>query len=113
WSRENAMGEVTSGAHVTIYRSQKDYFDGKVLFEGESDAEGKVRFNEVESGVYYIVATKGDMGNIFYETMNLPDGLFIGMVAEGIFQSQEQINAAADQKQMYGDQGLKPGNFKW
>src|SRR5690606_4996102 len=59
WSRENAMGEVTSGAHVTIYRSQKDYFDGKVLFEGESDAEGKVRFNEVESGVYYIVATKG------------------------------------------------------
>src|SRR3546814_9053325 len=70
WSLENSMGKVASGAQVAIYRTQLDYATDNPLFEQESDAQGKVTFNNVEPGIYYIVATKGDMSNIFYKTKN-------------------------------------------
>lgn len=107
WSPENSMGKVAPGAHVAIYRTQADYANDNPLFEEESDTQGKVIFNDVEPGIYYIVATKGDMSNIFYKTKNQGDELYTGMVSVGIFQSQAQIDAAA------ANQASKLGNFEW
>lgn len=107
WDPENPMGTVASGAQVAIYRTQLDYANDNPLFEGESDAQGKVTFNDVEPGIYYIVATKGEMSNIFYKTKSPEDELFTGMVAVGIFQSQSQMDAAA------ANQSKKLGNFEW
>src|SRR3546814_9772202 len=101
------MVKVASGAQVAIYRTQLDYATDNPLFEQESDAQGKVTFNNVEPGIYYIVATKGDMSNIFYKTKNPGDELFTGMVSVGIFQSQSQMDAAA------ANQSKKLGNFEW
>ncbi|TCK83193.1 RagB/SusD family nutrient uptake outer membrane protein [Albibacterium bauzanense] len=107
WSPENSMGKVASGAQVAIYRTQLDYANDNPLFEEESDAQGKVTFNNVEPGIYYIVATKGDMSNIFYKNKNPGDELFTGMVSVGIFQTQGQMDAAA------ANQSKKLGNFEW
>lgn len=108
WDEENPLGKEATDAKVRIYRSQEDFAEGKVLDEGVTDSQGKVIFDNLKAGTYYVVASKGDMSSVFYPTKS-PDGkLITGMVPEGIFQFRTQIENAPPQSE-----SGKPGNFQW
>ena len=59
------VGNLVEGASVQLYTSQEN-FDKEtnpVTEKLTTDAKGIVKFDELESRVYYILVQKGDMNN--------------------------------------------------
>lgn len=93
WSPENIKGELSAGADVVLYRSHKDYTEDNPAYQLKATGEdGKVIFTDVEPGTYYIEVSKDNLSNIFGEYEELVNGLYVGVAAVGIFQTQEEVD---------------------
>lgn len=108
WSPENPDGMPEAGAIVKVYASQQAYAEDDELFSAETDGSGKAVFSNAVAGKpYYIVAHKDDLSSIFYRSAEPVDGLFTGFIADGIFQTVEEIQTAAIQSD------AAVGNIRW
>lgn len=108
WTVDKPIGEVESDITVSLYHSVEDYAQDNVAFTRETDADGKATFTDLDpEKTYWIVAEKDDMSNVFYESLEPEEGYYIGLRPLGIFQNQEEVNAAAMQSD------AMPGNFQW
>lgn len=108
WSLENPDGMPEAGAIVKVYASQQAYAEDDELFSAETDGSGKAVFSNAVAGKpYYIVAHKDDLSSIFYRSAEPVDGLFTGFIADGIFQTVEEIQTAAIQSD------AAVGNIRW
>lgn len=95
WSPENLNGVLSAGADVVLYRSHEDYANGKPAYALKTtDENGKVVFTDVEPGTYYVEVSKDNLSNIFGESEELVNGLYVGIAADGIFQNQEEVDNA-------------------
>lgn len=108
WSPDKPTGEPETGVTVSLYNSQEDYAQGEAAFTQETGAEGKAIFTDLEPGkLYYIVAKKDNLSNIFYRSAQVENGVFTGMFPDGLFQTQAEIDNYAVQADG------KLGNFRW
>ena len=108
WAPDKPTGELEAGVIVSLYNSQEDYALGEVAFTQETGADGKATFTDLEPGkLYYVEAKKDDLSNIFYKSAQVEGGVYTGLFPDGMFQSQEEVDAHAFQSD-----GM-PGNFRW
>ncbi|MDQ0106087.1 putative surface protein with fasciclin (FAS1) repeats [Chitinophaga terrae (ex Kim and Jung 2007)] len=110
WSATQPRGAVAGGATVALYRSREDYASNAPAYTAETDLNGKAKFSKVDAGVYFIVATKGDMSNIlkdkgFWNPQPV-GGLLAGYGFDSVFQTTAEV--AASPQQPNG----APGNFR-
>lgn len=107
WSPENPKGVLSAAADVVLYSSHEDYTNSNPAYELKSTGEdGKVIFADVAPGTYYIEISKENLSNIFGESEEPLNGLYVGVAADGIFQTQEEIDNAAQQ-------GAEVGSIRW
>lgn len=103
WSPENTNGALSAGAGVVLYRSHEDYTESNPAYELKATGEdGKVVFTNVEPGTYYIEVSKDNLSNIFGESEEPVNGLYVGIAANGIFQNQEEVDAALQEEAAVG-----------
>lgn len=96
WSPENPKGVLSAGADVVLYRSHEDYTNSNPAYQLKATEEnGKVVFTNVEPGTYYVEVSKDNLSNIFGESEEPVNGLYVGIAADGIFQNQEEVENAA------------------
>ncbi|RFS26389.1 RagB/SusD family nutrient uptake outer membrane protein [Chitinophaga silvatica] len=112
WSATKPRGVVTGGAVVALYSSRGDYATGKPpAYTTETDNNGKAKFNNVAVGTYYVVATKGDMSNIFKEkgfwNPQPVNGVLAGYAFDSLFQTQAEVTSSPQQP------NAAPGNFRF
>ena len=84
WTAQDPNLTAAEGATVNLYASQNAFDAGKPDFTATSDVDGKVVFNDLENGSYFLLVSKNDLSNLI-------DGFLI----EGVFQTQEEIDGAA------------------
>lgn len=108
WVPDKPSGAAAADADVVLYRSQQDYADSQPAYQGKTNADGKVIFQNVPAGTYYIEVSKDNISNIFYKSNQPQDGVYKGLAAAGIIQSMNEIDNMPVQS---GD--ALPGNFKW
>lgn len=108
WSPEKPGSEVEAGVTVSLYASHADYVLGLALATQETNAEGKAVFSDLEGGTtYYIFAQKGDLSNIFHRSAEPVNGVYVGFLPDGLFQTQEEVDNHASQSDAV------PGNFRY
>lgn len=107
WEPAKPNGVPAANADVTLYRSQEDYANSIYAYEAEAGPDGKVVFEDIEPGVYYIEAGLDYKYNIFAQSEEPEGGVYMGIVAVGIFNSQGAIDEAPQQG------GAAMGNFQW
>ena len=108
WTPEMPQGEKEAGVTVSLYNSQEDYAQGIPVDTAQTGADGIATFMDLDpTKVYYIVAEKGDISNIFYKSPQAENGVYTGMHPDGLFQSQEEVDSHA------GQSDARPGNFRW
>jgi len=60
----NNLGNLEEGVKVQLFKSQEDYDASKnVVVEKNTDVKGKVSFDELDPGKYFVNAEKGDLNN--------------------------------------------------
>ena len=107
WSPENTNGVLSTGADVALYRSHEDYTNSNPAYELKATGEdGKVVFTDVEPGTYYIEVSKDNLSNIFDESDEPVNGLYVGIAADGIFQNQEEVDNSYQE-------GAVVGSIRW
>lgn len=107
WSLENPKGVLSAGADVVLYRSHEDYTNSNPAYPLKATGEdGKVVFADVEPGTYYIEISMDNLSNIFGESEEPVNGLYVGIAADGIFQSQEEVENSAQP-------GAEIGSIRW
>lgn len=106
WTPEAEKGTLASGATVKLYKSQADFTQGISVYDAETDDEGKAIFADISPETYFVGVEYGDKSNVFYGELQ-EDGVWVGMVSTGIFQSQQAIEAAPQQPD------ARIGNFQW
>lgn len=108
WTVAKPKGEAEPGVTVSFYTSREAYAEGNAAYSGQTDAAGKITFSEAEAGTnYFIVAEKDDLSSIFQRSPEPSGGIYTGLLSEGLFQTQEEIDNAAFQSD------AAPGNFRW
>lgn len=108
WTPESILGEPEPGAIVSFYVSREAYAEGTPVFTGETDAAGKITFADAVAGAgYYVVVEKGDLKSLPHRSADPVDGVYVGLIPDGLFDSQEEISSHAQQA------GASLGNFKW
>src|SRR5690606_15995555 len=70
---------------------------------------GKVKFNNVAPGTYYVVVKMGELTNIFYKSPQKVGDVYTGLASEEVFQSQADIESSPVQT----GNDARIGNFKW
>lgn len=95
WSPQSTKGVLSAGADVVLYRSHEDYTNSKPAYQLKATGEdGKVVFTDIEPGTYYIEVSKDNLSNIFGESEEPVNGLYVGIAADGIFQNQEEVETS-------------------
>lgn len=103
WSTTNTQGQLAADAEVALYRNRSDFTNGQPAFTGKTNAGGKLTFNGLVPGNYYLVVKKDDKYNYFeQDTYN---GKPIGYLPTGIFQNTSQVNGLPHLN------GAAPGDF--
>jgi len=88
WSPDNPFANDAENATVTILDSNNP--DRNIpLYEGVTDANGKVVFTNIQAGNYFVYIEKGEQCNILEKEM--VDGREIGYLIEGIFMTEEEV----------------------
>jgi hypothetical protein len=60
----DGLGNTVEGASVTLYNTAEDYDkEQNPVQTGTTDAKGIVKFKELKTQEYYVLAKKGDMNN--------------------------------------------------
>lgn len=100
WTPENAGGLPAEGATVSLYSSREDYATAEApAYTAQTGTDGLAKFDKIPSGVYYFVVEKSGKSNILkkagYWSGTPVDGVYTGLRAVSIFQTQEEINKAA------------------
>jgi hypothetical protein len=90
WSTTDTEGKIVADADVTLYYTRNDYSTNRPAFTGKTNASGKITFNGLAAGTYYLVVKKGDKYN-FCEP-GTHNGEPIAYRPLGIFQNASQIN---------------------
>ena len=62
----NELGNIEEGVAIQLFGSDADYRSetNQVKETGYTDKKGQVKFKELESKTYYILAKKGDKSNV-------------------------------------------------
>lgn len=100
WATDKPRGIVSEGATVSLYHSQDDYASGSTAaYTATTGADGKAKFKDINAGVYYIVAEKGDESNILKQPgfWSAIPGSISGLVFDSVFQSQGEADASPQQ----------------
>ena len=84
WAMGNPTLTDVEGATANLFASQSAFDSGTPDFNATSDASGKVVFNDLENGNYFLLVSKDDLSN-----------LINNFLVEGVFQTQEEIDGAA------------------
>jgi starch-binding outer membrane protein, SusD/RagB family len=90
WSTTDTEGKTTADADVTLYYTRDDFKNNRAAFTGKTNASGKITFNGLAAGTYYLVAKKDDKYN--YVEPGTNNGTPIAYKPTGIFQDVNQIN---------------------
>jgi len=107
WTVDKPKGEVAASADVILYHSREDYAIDKIAYQAQTNTDGIATFTDIPAGTYYIEVSQGDNSNILSESLEPINGVYTGYAIAGIFQSQSDLEGAAQQKNM------ELGNFKW
>lgn len=60
----NDLGNTEQGASVRLFETEDDYkAETNPVAEGKTDAKGNVKFKELKSITYYVIASKDDKDN--------------------------------------------------
>lgn len=60
----NELGNTEEGVTVQLYEKESDYKEEKnAVAEGQTDKKGVVKFKELKTIAYYVIARKGDKDN--------------------------------------------------
>src|SRR3546814_6490313 len=82
------MGVPAAGADVDLYKSREDYASSNPAYSAEAGEDGKVTFEDIEPGTYYIYAGLDYKSNIILESDQPENGVFTGMGIDGIFDTE-------------------------
>jgi hypothetical protein len=89
WTPINNEGDLVAGTSVKLL--DIDNPDKAMpLYEGITDANGKLVINNVSEGIYFVYLLKGEKSNIFAK--EIIQGEEVGYAISGIFQSQSEID---------------------
>jgi hypothetical protein len=88
WFPENPVNYVADANVLILSTNNPD--KNTSLFEGTTDENGSTVFSEIPQDGYYVYIGKKDQCNILEK--ELIDGLEVGYVIKGIFQSQFEID---------------------
>jgi len=79
WSSSKPKGDLSAGATVALYSSQADYASGTTaLYSVATGNDGIATFNGVRPGSYYVVASKGQINNVFNAYNETVNGAYLG-----------------------------------
>jgi Secreted and surface protein containing fasciclin-like repeats len=105
WSPANPDGKPAAFAKVELYYNANDFYNGEPVFTGETDTAGKIVFDNLPEGDYYLVTQKGDKLNYF--SPKTVGGKIQAFVAAGIYQNQQEISEGS----IFPN--TAPGDFKF
>ncbi len=91
WTTTNTEGKIAADADVTLYYTRDDFKNNRPAFTGKTNASGKITFNGLAAGTYFLVAKKDDKYN--YVEPATYNGAPIAYQPTGIFQDVNQINS--------------------
>ncbi len=85
-------GDLATGAAVALYNSQADYASGaKAVYSITTGNDGLATFNGVRPGTYYVVASKGQINNVFNVYNETLNNAYFGYAASNVTDSAGNI----------------------
>jgi len=92
WSTSKPKGDLSTGATVALYSSQADYASGtKALYSVTTGNDGIGTFNGVRPGSYYVVASKGQINNVFNAYNETLNGTYLGYASDNTVDNNGNI----------------------
>ncbi|WP_207511539.1 RagB/SusD family nutrient uptake outer membrane protein [Longitalea luteola] len=91
WSATDTLGKTVADADVALYFSRDAYINDQPVFTGKTNAGGKITFNGLTAGTYYLIVKKDDKYN--YCEPAFINGSPVAFKPLGIFQNAAQVSS--------------------